>query len=69
MIVKLLAHTQLSSDAFNEFKDICEDAVSDGQIVSLAAIRQCYSHKTALEVINTESEEYFGEKGKEGKSS
>ena len=41
--------------------------VSDGQIVSLAAIRQCYSHKTALEVLETESEKYFGEKGKEAK--
>ena len=67
MIVKLLAHSQLSYEAFNEFKDVCEEAVSDGQIVSLAAIRQCYSHKTACEVINTESEKYFGEKGVEGK--
>jgi len=40
---------------------------TSGQVVSLAAIRQCYSHKTALEVLETESEKYFGERGKEGK--
>jgi len=66
MIIKLLAHSRLSDDAFNEFKDVCEDAVSDGQIISLAAIRQCYSHKTACEVLETESKKYFGDKGKEG---
>ena len=67
MIVKLLAHSQLSYEAFNEFKDVCEEAVSDGQIISLAAIRQCYSHKTACEVLESESKKYFGDKGVEGK--
>ena len=67
MKIKLLAHSRLSDDAFNEFKDVCEDAISDGQIISLAAIRQCYSHKTACEVLETESKKYFGDKGVEGK--
>jgi len=74
--VELLAHTQLSDKTFrfliekNEFvRDLYAhgEPPSDGQTVSLAAIRQCYSHKTALEVLETESEKYFGERGKEGK--
>ena len=67
MKVQLLAHTQLSENAFNEFKDLTDYEVNDGQIVSLAAIRQCYSYKTAKEVLLTESEKYLGDKGKEGK--
>lgn len=76
MKVELLAHTQLSDKTFrfliekNEFvRDLYAhgEPPSDGQTVSLAAIRQCYSHKTALEVLETESEKYFGDRGKEGK--
>jgi len=67
MKVQLLAHTQLSEKAFNEFKDLTDYEVNDGQIISLAAIRQCYSYKTAKEVLHTESEKYFGDKGKDGK--
>jgi len=67
MKVQLLAHTQLSEKAFNEFKDLTDYEVYDGQIISLAAIRQCYSYKTAKEVLHTESEKYFGDKGKDGK--
>ena len=66
MKVQLLAHTQLSEKAFNEFKDLTDYEVNDGQIISLAAIRQCYSYKTAKEVLHTESEKYFGDKGKDG---
>lgn len=70
MKVTLLAHTQLNSEIVPNFElkviEQWED-VTDGQIVSLAAIRQCYSHKTALEVLETESEKYFGEKSKEAK--
>lgn len=70
MKVTLLAHTQLNSEIVPNFElEVVEkwEDVTDGQIVSLAAIRQCYSHKTALEVLETESEKYFGEKGKEAK--
>ena len=66
MKVQLLAHTQLSEKAFNEFKDLTDYEVYDGQIISLAAIRSCYSHKTAREVLKTEAEKYFGDKGKDG---
>jgi len=70
MKVTLLAYTQLNSEIVPNFElEVVEkwEDVTDGQIVSLAAIRQCYSHKTALEVLKTESEKYFGEKGKEAK--
>lgn len=72
MNVTLLAHTQLTpkaikvSDLSGQCLGINGWDVSDGQVVALAAIRQCYSHKTALEVLETESNKYFGEKGKEG---
>lgn len=72
MNVTLLAHTQLTQQAIKT-ADLSRRTlgtngweVSDGQVVALAAIRQCYSHKTALEVLETESEKYFGERGKEG---
>lgn len=67
MQVELMAHTQLSEKYFNTFKDVSESATTDGQVVSLGAIRQCYSYKTTKEVLETEYEKYFGEKGKEGK--
>lgn len=81
MNVTLLAHTQLAIDMKNKIEsendfmspdfdintgDLIDEGVTDGQVVALAAIRQCYSHKTALEVLETESEKYFGERGKEG---
>lgn len=59
MKVELLGHTQLKNIWLGE------DA-TDGQVIALAAIRQCYSHKTAIEVLETESEKYFGDAGKEG---
>lgn len=82
MKVTLLAHTQISNQMLENllssnnhdlfFHDgarfgIWKNEITDGQIVSLAAIRSCYSHKTALEVLETESEKYFGDKGKESK--
>ncbi|MEN0587134.1 FAD-dependent thymidylate synthase [Kurthia gibsonii] len=81
MNVTLLAHTQLAIDMKNKIEsendfmspdfdintgDLIDEGVTDGQVVALAAIRQCYSRKTAIEVLETESEKYFGERGKEG---
>lgn len=65
--IELLAHTQLNYKNGNFYDLPHEELVTDGQVVSLAAIRQCYSHKTALEVLKTESDKYFSEKGKEAK--
>ena len=76
MKVTLLAHTQLAESIYDYFdkyghsyegNTLDELEVVDGQVISLAAIRQCYSHKTALEVLKTESEKYFSEKAKEAK--
>lgn len=74
MKVILLGHTQLAEktyDLFDKYGHSYDgntlDQATDGQVIALAAIRQCYSHKTALEVLDTESEKYFGERGKEGK--
>lgn len=70
MKVTLLGHTQLSDNLRKELllaKDESIYDTSDGQVIALAAIRQCYSHKTALEVLETESEKYFGDRGQEGK--
>jgi len=82
MKVELLGHTQLaislrdeilrthdflSPDFDEETKEVTYEGATCGQTIALAAIRQCYSHKTALEVLETESEKYFGDKGKEGK--
>lgn len=72
MKVILLGHTQMASKHAGKFVFQGRDNswinnTTDGQVIALAAIRQCYSHKTALEVLETESEKYFGEQGKEGK--
>lgn len=71
MNVTLLAHTQLAQALIPALprelvQRLAIEKVKSGQVVSLAAIRQCYSHKTAMEVLETESEKYFGSNGKEG---
>jgi thymidylate synthase (FAD) len=67
MKVKLLAHTQLSNEMV---KYIVEEGFSEnathGQLVSLTAIRTCYSPGNPSEIIVKEGEKYFGNKGKEG---
>ncbi|UED82593.1 FAD-dependent thymidylate synthase [Lysinibacillus sp. CD3-6] len=75
MNVELLAHTQISKSIEDRLIENAEKldsvvgfgTITYGQIVALAAIRQCYSYKTALEVLDTEFVKYFGDKGKEGK--
>lgn len=72
MKVTLLGHTQLVNDLGTSIFDSAYDgewetSPTDGQVIALAAIRQCYSHKTALEVLETESEKYLGDGGKESK--
>ena len=77
MKVITLGHTQISEDFLNyivesQAKDIIlsefydfQPGVSDGVLIALAAIRECYSYKTALEVIETESKKYLGDGQKE----
>lgn len=68
MKITLLTHSKLSEQAKTLLGDkLNEYKVTDAQVASLACIRQCYSHKTAFEVLDTEFDKYFGEKGQEGK--
>lgn len=65
MQVKLIAHTQLS-ETFKKEIGLIEN-VTDGQVVALTAIRTCYSYKRPTEIVPTEGEKYFGDRGKESK--
>ena len=72
MNVTLLAHTQLNQElklTTETFLQSLEEGIdyTSGQIVALGAIRQCYSHKTATEVIATEYKKYFSEDSREGR--
>ncbi|MET1247756.1 FAD-dependent thymidylate synthase [Sporolactobacillus sp. STCC-11] len=71
MEVQLLAHTQLSS-AFrdrikNELAQLTSEP-SDGQVVALTAIRNCYSSTYPSEIFMKEYKKYFGKKASDGKS-
>jgi thymidylate synthase (FAD) len=67
LIIKLLAHTQLS-DEFK--KEIQQDKyeVNDRAAIALSAIRCCYSHNKPSEIVKLEGEKYFGNKATDGKS-
>jgi len=73
MKVTLLAHTQLSNEYLKVLKDelgvnnsieLLESA-TPGDIVSLTAIRTCYSHRKPTEIVAAEGDKYFGERGSE----
>lgn len=67
MNVKLLAHTQLSSEMSylmkpDEFTYWC----TDGQAVALSAIRTCYSPGKPSEIVAKEGAKYFGKQATDG---
>lgn len=71
MNVKLIAHTQLSKRFFTEniesyLKNGERRGTTDGQIVSLTAIRTCYSPNKPSEIVEKESERYFGRTASDG---
>lgn len=77
MKVTLIAHTQLSEefyDSFDEYNEFLEYSgnklddldVTDGQVVSLTAIRTCYSANKPSEIVAKEGEKYFGSKATDG---
>lgn len=71
MNVKLIAHTQLSKRFFNEniesyLKNSELKWTTDGQIVSLMAIRTCYSSNKPSEILEKEGEKYFGRTASDG---
>jgi thymidylate synthase (FAD) len=71
MNVKLLAHTKLSDEFYHTLDhDIAvmylNDKPTDGQAVSLTAIRNCYSPLLPTEILNVEGEKYFGKTASDG---
>lgn len=71
MNVKLIAHTQLSKRFFNEnlesyLKNSELKWITDGQIVSLTAIRTCYSPNKPTEILAKEGDKYFGKDASDG---
>lgn len=72
MNVKLIAHTQLSKEFISRLEGAAQqgwefDRLTDGQAVSLSAIRTCYSHLNPSDILNVEFERYFGRKATDGK--
>jgi thymidylate synthase (FAD) len=72
MNVKLIAHSQLSEEflaTLDEYVDTLYDnkRIHDGQIISLTAIRCCYSANKPSEIVAKEGEKYFGRTATDGK--
>jgi thymidylate synthase (FAD) len=64
MNVKLLAHTQMSSE-FANYLGLGGPNCTDGQAVALTAIRTCYSPGKPSEIVAKEGAKYFGNGGAE----
>lgn len=66
--VTLLAHTQLSGALSDIWVDEQNDGMnySQGQAVSLTAIRTCYSPGKPSEIVESEGARYFGKKASDG---
>ncbi|MGG1419063.1 FAD-dependent thymidylate synthase [Bacillus subtilis] len=69
--VRLIAHTQLTQEFFDEAGDGFHDddlnqLASDGQVVALTAIRTCYSANKPSEIVAKEGAKYFGSKASDG---
>ena len=68
MNVKLLGHTQLSYDFWEEVVGFYDGTFdyTEGQAIALSAIRTCYSANKPSEIVGLEGEKYFGEKATDG---
>jgi thymidylate synthase (FAD) len=64
MHVELIAHTQLS-DEFRKWIDPNLSA-TDGQVISLTAIRTCYSPLEPTDIVLVEGDKYFGREATDG---
>lgn len=72
MKVKLLAHTQLENCFYESLSQELKTGLlnlkySDGQMIALSAIRNCYSHNKPSEIIAVEGEKYFNQEATDGK--
>lgn len=65
MNVKLLAHTQLSDNLFDDLYFV-DEGYTDGQAIALTAIRTCYSPGKPSEIVAKEGAKYFGNKATDG---
>ena len=66
MSVELLGHTQLSKK-FREKIEKTGLSPTDGQAITLSAIRTCYSANKPSEIVVKEGAKYFGTKATDGK--
>ncbi|MEK3819652.1 FAD-dependent thymidylate synthase [Cytobacillus sp. FSL W8-0315] len=76
MQIKLIGHTQLSCEFYDEvflgttdgiyYRSTNEGDISDGQAIALSAIRTCYSHNKPSEIVKLEGEKYFSTDAKDG---
>jgi thymidylate synthase (FAD) len=69
--VQLLAYTQLSSTFREKIKNELaqlNSEPSDGQVIALTAIRNCYSATYPGEIFMKEYKKYFGKRASDGKS-
>lgn len=65
--VILMAHTQLASDYRANIEHILRKyQITDGQALSLTAIRTCYSPLKPTDVVTTEGDKYFGTRATDG---
>lgn len=65
--VILVAHTQLASDFRAGIEGLLRKyQITDGQAISLTAIRTCYSPIKPTEIVQTEGARYFGTKATDG---
>jgi thymidylate synthase (FAD) len=71
MNIQLIAHTQLSYEFYRtllpELQEI-SPSPKDGQIISLVAIRNCYSANKPTDIFSLEGKKYFGNKATDGES-
>ncbi|WP_405169448.1 FAD-dependent thymidylate synthase [Paenibacillus sp. FSL H3-0286] len=71
MNIQLIAHTQLSqkyrSSILSELQDIIP-VPKDSQIISLVAIRTCYSPNKPTDIVDLEGKKYFGNKATDGET-
>ncbi|TFI48180.1 FAD-dependent thymidylate synthase [Diaphorobacter sp. DS2] len=63
--VKLIAHSRLSDGFKQQLKR--EIDFSDGQAITLSAVRTCYSANKPSQIVNKEGEKYFGNRATDGK--
>lgn len=68
MNVKLIAHTKLEDRFHGSLIDFGEECLDESQVVTLTAIRTCYSHLKPTEIVKQEKHKYFSKKATDGEN-